>query len=213
VIAMTTTAFGRWAGPAAVAGGLLWVPYGVLEMLEPGGADVVYRPELGYSLVVDAARFVAYSLPGALALLLTAVGLLGVFALLGPPAGRPGASGRVLAYVALALGVLSLAGVAALFDPVFTAGRVFGSLALGAATLLAGFGARRAGTSPGWTLGHVALGVMGLLLLPLWPLVYAVGPVSPAAGAAVIALFGLGWVALGYTLWSARALTRAAAPR
>ncbi len=150
--------------------------------------------------MVDAARFVVYSLPGALALLLTSLGLLGVFALLGPPAGRAGAGGRILAYVALALAVLSLAGVAVLLDPLFTAGRAFGSLAFGVATVLAGLGARRAGASRGWTLGLLALGVAGLLQFALWPLMFAVQLVPPAAGAGLIGLFGLGWVALGYAL-------------
>ena len=190
----------RVAVPASIAGGPLWVPYGVFELLEPWGADVVYRPDLGYSLVVDAARFVVYSLPGALALLLTCLGLLGVFALLGPPAGRGGVIGRALAYVALTLAVLSLAGVVAVLDPLFTAGRAFGSLAFGVATVLAGLGARRAGAAPGWTLGLLALGVAGLLQFALWPLVFAVQLVPPAAGAAFMALFGRGWVAVGYAL-------------
>ena len=64
----------------------------------------------------------------------------------------------------------------ALFDPVFTAARIFGTLAL------------------------LALGLLGLFLLPLWPLVYAVELLVTAAGAAFIALFGLGWVGLGMAL-------------
>ena len=185
-------------------GGALWVPYGVFEMLEPWGTDTVYREDVGYSLITSAPLFVAYSLPGALALLLTSLGLLGVLALLGPPAGRARTGGRILAYAALALAALSLVGVVALFDPVFTAARIFGSLALGAAAVLAGLGARRASAGPGWTLALLALGLLGLFLLPLWPLVYAVELLPAVAGAAFIALFGLGWVALGSFLLTSK---------
>ena len=197
---MSSGVLARVAGPAAVLGGLLWVPYGVFEVLPPWGADVVYREEVGYSVIVDASRFVAYSLPGALALLLTSLGLLGILARPGPPAGRARTGGRILAFIALALGAVSLAGVGALFDPVFTAARIFGTLALGAAAVLAGLGARRAGAGSGWTLALLALGILGLFLMPLWPLVYAVELLPEGAGAAFIVLFGLGWVGLGIAL-------------
>ena len=157
----------RWAGPAGVVGGLLWVPYGVFEMLEPWGTDTVYRDDVGYSLITDTRLFVAYSLPGSLALLLTALGLLGVLARLRLSAARTGRSGRLLAYVALALGALSLFGVVVTFDPLFTAGRIFGTLALGAATVVAGLAARGAGAPPGWAAGLLLLGLLGLSLLPL----------------------------------------------
>lgn len=200
MILVRIMASSRWAGPAAVVGGLLWAPYGVFEMLEPWGAAKVYREDVGYALVTDALLFVTYSLPGALALLLTSLGLLGVLALLRPPAGRARTGGRVLAYAALALAALSLAGVVALFDPVFTAARIFGTLALGAGAVLASLGARRAGAGSGWTLALLALGLLGLFLLPLWPLVYAVEWLPEAGGAALIALFGTGWVGLGLAL-------------
>lgn len=207
---MTSTVLARWGGLAAILGGLLWVPYGVFEMIEPWGMDTVYRDEMGYSAIVDRRLFIAYSLPGSLALLLTALGLRGIDARHRLSATRIGGIGRILAYVALALGVLSLAGVGALFDPLFTAGRIFGTLALGAAAALAGIAARRVGAPPGWVAALLLLGLLGLLLLPLWPLVYAVGLLPAGAGAAFIVLFGLGWVALGYALWSGRITTHLA---
>ncbi len=192
----------RWAGVAAVLGGVLWEPYGVFEMLEPWGPDVVYRDELGYAQVIDTVRFIAYSLPGSLALLLTSLGLLGILALLQLPARRGGRSVRFLAYAALGLAMLSTAGVIAQVDPLFTGGRIFGSLALGAATFLAAVDVRRDGDAPGWTLTLLVLGLIGLLLLPLWPLVYALQWVPRGGGAVIIALYGLGWVAAGSSLWS-----------
>ena len=55
-------------------------------------------------------------------------------------------------------------------------------------------GARR------WAAPLLALGLLGLFLLPLWPLVFAGEVVPEAGGAGIIALFGLGWVLVGYQL-------------
>jgi hypothetical protein len=107
----------RWGGLAATAGGTLWVPYGVFEMLEPWGAVTTYREDVGYELITDAPLYVAYHLPG-------------------------------------------------------------------------------------WTVALLCLGLAGLSLFPLWPLVYALQWVSQAVGAALMILFGLGWTVLGYMLWS-----------
>ena len=193
----------RWSGLAAMLGGALWIPYGIFEMLEPWGADVAYRDDVGYSVIIDASLFVAYSMPGSLAVLLTSLGLLGVLTLLRvSAAGRSGRSALILVYVALALSILSLAGVIAQFDPLFTVGRVFGSLALGTAALLVGIGALRSRMAPGWTLTLLYLGLAGLFLFPLWPLVYALEWVPQAGGAAFMVLYGLGWMVLGYMLGS-----------
>jgi hypothetical protein len=86
----------RWSGLTALLGGVLWVPYGIFEMLEPWGGDVVYRDDVGYSVITNAPLFVAYSLPGSLAVLLTSLGLLGVLALLGASVGRTGRISLVL---------------------------------------------------------------------------------------------------------------------
>lgn len=190
----------RWLAIAAVLGGLLWIPYGVFEMLKPWGTDTVYRDELGYEVIVDAPLFVAYSLPGSLALLLTTLGLFGVLARLGLPTQRAGRIGRALASVALALALLSILGILVQFDPLFTSGRIFGSLALGAATLLVGIDARTRGVAANWIVDLLIVGLMGLLLLPLWPLVFALQLAPEGVGAAYIGAFGLGWALTGYRL-------------
>jgi len=198
-----------WTALAAALGGVLWVPYGVFEMMQPWGDDTVYRDDRGYEVVTDTLLYHLYSLPGSVALLLTSLGLLGVFERLGLPAGwagRAGRVGRILAYVALVLALLSAAGVVVRFDPLFTAPRIFGTLALAAATLLAGIEARRTGAEPGWwSAALLALGLLGLFLLPLWPLVHAVEIAPEEAGAGVIGLFGVGWVLVGYRLWLSQA--------
>lgn len=198
---LTPRALSRWAAPAAILGGVLWVPHGVFEMLPPWGTATVYREELGYELITDSPLFVAYSLPGSLALLLTGLGLLGITALPRLPIGRLGRAGLILAYIAVALAVLSFLSVIMLFTPLFIAGLVFGSFFLGAAALTVAIDARRAGVTSRWTAALVILGLMGLCMLPLRLLVNAMAFVPPAAGAAFIGLFGLGWIGLGYALW------------
>ncbi len=192
----------RWSGVAAMLGGALWIPYSILEMLEPWGADVSYREDVGYSVITDASLFVAYSMPGSLAVLLTSLGLLGVFAWLGVSGSPIDRIGTILTYIAVVLAVLSVVGVIALFDPLFTVGRIFGSLALGAATFLVGLGTLRSRMAPGWTVTLMYLGLAGLFLFPLWPLVYALQWVAQGVGATFMVLFGLGWTVLGYMLWS-----------
>jgi len=54
----------------------------------------------------------------------------------------------------------------------------------------------------GWPVTLVALGPLGLFLLPEQPLVYAVEVVPEGAGAGVIALVGPGWALMGHRLWS-----------
>ncbi len=136
------------AAASAVIGGALCIAYGLLTMLHPMGPDVVYSAAQGYSVVVASPVFVAYGLPGSLALILTAVALFGTMAQLRRSNRGWQRTSRGLAYAALGLGVISCGGVALLVDPVFTAGRIFGTLALGAATVGAAVGARLGNAEP-----------------------------------------------------------------
>ena len=126
-------------------------------------------------------------------MILTATALLGVLRLLQQQWGT--AVGRLVGWLAVALGVISLVGLAIPFDPLFTGPRILGTLLLGLATVLGATAAR------GGSRTYLAvLGLTGLALMPLWPLVYAVNVVPAGVGAALIALFGLGWAALGAKL-------------
>ncbi|MBM2812890.1 MAG: hypothetical protein HW416_3649 [Chloroflexi bacterium] len=189
-----------WAEPAAILGGALWVPHAVFEMLRPWGAAMVYQEERGYDLITNTALFVAYGLPGSLAQLLTSLGLLGIAARLGLPVRRTGKAGLIVANVAVGLGVLSLLGVIVLVAALFAAGLAFGSVFVGAAAFLLGLDAWRTGVASRWAVALLILGLIGLFMLPLRPLVYAVELVPPAAGAAFIGLFGLAWISVGFAL-------------
>ena len=189
----------RRAAVATMLGGLLWVPYGVLTMLNPWGADVVYSDAKGYSIIIDRVLFLGYSLPGGLALALTSAGLIGMLAQLRTHSRVRGAS--VLAYAALALGALCLIGVIIMFDPLFTAGRIFGTVALGVATVLAALAVRERRASRRFVAALLLVGAVGLFLLPLWPLVYALRSLAPTHAVWVFVLFGVGWMGVGLHLW------------
>ena len=184
-----------WAALAMMLGGVLWIPYGVFEMFAPFGTAAVYRADLGYEVITYASLYLVYGAPGAAALGLTAFGL-------GAITTRPGGlstAGRVLAYAILAASVLSGIGLAIGLAPLFLAPIGFGTPVLGLAAVLAGAGRGQAWDAIRTLL--LAVGLLGLAALPLRPLVYAAGIIPPVAGAAIIGLFGLSCVALG---WAAR---------
>jgi hypothetical protein len=186
--ATSRPARGGASGVAAVAGGVLWAPFGVLELLEPLGPDTQHDAARGYDIVTDTSAFVAYNVPGSLALLLCGVGLLGLLRWLGVVS----LPARVAATSATACGAFSAAGIAVHSDPVVTGGRTLGTLMLVAGALLAAGGA-----SGRWRSGLLCLGVLGLLVLAVWPLVYAVELLPAVGGAAVLAVYGAGWAAAG----------------
>ena len=147
-------------GGAAVAGGLRWVAYGVLD-LAAWGVDAVHDEARGYDVVLDRSLFVLDGLPGA-----------------------------------LTLGLLSALGVAVALGPLLTAPRILGTVVLGVATGRAAHAAR--GRSPsGWPALLGITAVLAVALLPLRPLVHALGWFSPTAGALLIAAHGTAWAAVG----------------
>ncbi len=167
----------RWGGVAAMLGGAFWIIKGGLIML--GGPD----PDL----------FVP-------AQLLFALGLLGLRARLAGNGGWPERAGGMLAYAAVALSAVN-APYSIFLDEdgpqtpfPFNVTYLAASLAIFVGLVLLGISVLRTGTlPPGWRLLPLAIGVSALL--PVWvlALVHLELPVV---------LLGLGWVLLGYALWS-----------
>jgi hypothetical protein len=190
-----------------VAGGILWMVHGYFRFIMPYGPDAVWRADLGYSSILSTERFLLYNVPGVLALLLTAVAAFLYSRRL--PRTRPGLqrAARILAMLAVFFGLIAAVGVAILFVSPTTGGISFGVPALGLALLLAGLAVGRDGkdgrgqTRP---LGRllVLTGLVGMLTLPVQPVIYALALLPLAVGAAVFALFGTGWVALAFNLGS-----------
>ena len=171
---------------AAVAGGLLWIPYGVLELLEPFGADTAWSDARGYDVVLDRGLFLLYGVPGTLALVLSAGAALVAVRRVGG-----GRASRACGWAALALGVVSGVGLAIALDPLFTGPRILGTVVLGAALCLAAFAPRRVDRR------LLGLGAAAMAMLALWPAVYAVEVLPATLGALLIALFGVAWAAWG----------------
>lgn len=179
-----------WPATVLGVGGILWGVHGPLTMLKPFGDEVEFSEDRGYSVVLNDALFVAYNAPGALALLLTSLGVLALRRRLRSRRPVPTALGTVSTRIAIALGAISLVGVVALFDPVFTAARVFGTLVLGLGCVLLAAGVRRDSPPASWGRWLTATGVLALGLLPLWPLVYAVRLLPDWVGAGYFVAFG-----------------------
>jgi hypothetical protein len=193
---VATIGTSRFPARAAMTGGLLWSLFGIFEMLEPLGEAKVYVESLGYELVTRPLVFQLYHLPGAVALSLLALALVRVTASLG--LAYPGRRG--LAYLVVGLALASLVGTVILLAPVAILGLSLGRVLLGVATLLAGLQAYRSSTSRSWGFILVLLGLLGVSLLALQPLTWALMWFPPVLSAAIMVAFGLGWLLVGVYL-------------
>lgn len=189
-----------WSSPAAITAGPLWILYGIFLMLEPWGQAEVYRHDLGYQLVVNAPLYWLYALPGSLALILSSLVLLGIVRRYGQLHHRAERLAVKATYFALALAVLSVVGTLTLLAPLSFAGRAFSSIFLGGAAV--GIGVALPDTVQALKRLLLTVGGLGLLLLPLQPLVWALQLIPAGVAAGVVALFGITWFAVGYRLWS-----------
>ncbi|MFE6256577.1 hypothetical protein [Agromyces sp. NPDC057865] len=200
----------RGEGPAArwtlIIGGALWIVHGYLRFIPPAGTDVVFRPELGYAVVIRSDLFVVYNVTGVLALLLTSGGTLLLLSTLS--AGHRGwrRAARIVAVVAVFLGLLALMGLLLMFDPLTTAGLDLGEPVLGAALALAGLAEVLDGSSSGHPRWRgpllIVTGAIGMAMLPLRPAIYALGLLPIEAGVLGLALFGVGCILVGATVRS-----------
>ncbi len=200
---MTAMAFGRWAGPPAVAGGLLWV------VLRPLVATTWKNPTLGLTYEDYNRLMVA---PLAL-LLLGALALHARYATRTSGWARRGLLATVLGFPLMLLGVVLEFYVAGGVNTGDWAGSLVGWMVflLGHAAsagglVVFGVAARREALLGRWSGLPLATGVVGLL----WPFL---AEVRIVLNVLIQVLFGLGWIALGYLLWSERDQQHAAEPR
>ena len=183
------------------AGGALWAVFGYYRFLLPHGPDVQWREDLGYSLILNNGLFVLYNLPGVLALLMTALGAFRYVAAVHPVKRKLGNVSRVLLIIAAVFGLMAAAGQLGQFDALTTGGLSFGVLFLGQALFLAGLamterntGLRKYGPASAFAL--ILLGITGMLVLLLRPLMFALQLLPLVIGAAVCIAFGVGWIVL-----------------
>ena len=190
-----------------VVGGILWFFHGYFEYMPPLGPDVVWREELGYSPIVSTELFLLYSVPGVMALLLTSWATVSYVSRLRTAHTRLKRAAQILGLLAFVFGLIAAVGLGVLFDPLTTGGLSFGVPFLGLSPILIGLAVARDGKGP---YGHprllapllMLLGVIGMIALPLRPLMFALALFPLAFGTAAFALFGAGWVVLGFSLRS-----------
>ncbi|MBT2554420.1 hypothetical protein [Arthrobacter sp. ISL-5] len=195
---------------AMFIGGLLWIVHGYYRNLTPHGPDVLWQEDRQYSPVLSAELFVLYNLPGVLALLLTAWAALSYLAFVPAAHSRLRRTARVLVALSLVLAIIAAAGQLIQFDPLTTGGLSLGAPVVGLALFLSGVAATgdghdRNGNPKLLGLGLMLLGAVGMFVLPLRPLMYALELLPLAFGAAIFALFGTGWIILGFSLRNAAA--------
>src|ERR687889_404208 len=178
----------RWCGVAAMLGGMLWIVAALITASKPQGC---IGPECDVLAMRDTSDVALLLL---LALLLSAIGLAGVFirARNNGRLDRWGQIGLALSSVGLALLVLGM--VLSAISEVFWVLAPLGGLALVIGLALVGIAALRMEVLPRWAAVLLVIGSLGML-----------GFNDQNAQALMAIPFGIGWLAVGYALWSGRA--------
>jgi hypothetical protein len=166
-----------WSGLAAMLGGVFWVVKGGLILLDGPDPDLLIPAQLFFAL-----------------------GLLGLHIRLAGRGGWPGRIGGLLAYVALALSAINAPyslffaedGPSTPFP--FNVTYFAASVAVFAGLASLGIAALQVGVlPPRWRVLPLAIGLSALL--PVWVLALVHLEIP-------VVLLGLGWILLGYVLWS-----------
>ena len=157
---MFSQQFKRLAGPALIAGGLLWVAASVASMIvgmltgKVNPFPDAHSPALAYVGI--------WFLP--LGTLLLGMGLLGMFARLGGHARGLGITSVVFAPIGMVLGIVALVGIIANSNSLNSLGGGFGSFAVIIGSGFMGWAALRARAMPRWAA--VTLLITGFVTVP-----------------------------------------------
>ncbi len=186
----------RWGAVAAMLGGILWIVSALITASKPRGCIGL---ECDVSAMRDSSDVTPFLL---LALLLTAVGLAGV-ALYAKNTGRFGrlAQAGVALYV-VGVGLLVLGMGLTAISEAFWILMLPAGLALVIGLTLTGIATLRTGVLPRWAALLLILGSLAMLFFN-----------DQNAQALMAIPFGIGWVAVGYALWSGRGETLQRPPR
>ena len=171
---MSLTLAGRWSGPVAMLGGALW-------SLKAVGDEV-----MGPDDITDTLFFVVP--------LLLLVGLVTLHARYGGRTAGIGRAGFTQSFIGLALLAVGILAESLLGPGVAGPITSFGFLVLALGLVLLGFGTLRNDALPRWNFLPLMMGVLILLNVVVGDAVWL--------RVAISALFGLGWVLLGYVLLS-----------
>ena len=177
----------RWRGVAAMLGGMLWIVAAIVTASKPRGC---IGPECRTMAMRDTSDVAPLLL---LALLLSAMGLAGIF-VRARNTGRLDRWGQTgLALCAAGVALLILGMVLGTILEIFWTLAPLGGLALVIGLALVGIAALRVDALPRWAAVLLIVGSLGML-----------GFNDQNAQVLMAIPFGIGWVAVGYTLWSGR---------
>jgi hypothetical protein len=190
-----------FAPSAAIVGGLLWIVYAILLMLQPWGEFVTAPPWPEPPAVLNSTAFAITAVAGGAALAMLALAVPATVKRLNLPVAGAGRFGVAMAWVslpaALAAAAGGLTGWAALAAGALTAGEVL----LASGVMLVAIDASGSPATRGYGSALFVVGVTGMLGLLAQALVAMTAWMLPVYGALIMAVYGLAWVRFGNWLY------------
>ncbi len=203
-----TNFLARWAGEAAIGGGLLWIGYAILALLQPLGGIASFANDQSQLSVTNPLAFRAAGGAGGAALVLLGLAVVGAaarYALPGSEAHHfsatvPSRFGVAMGWVGSLAGLLAAATALLLLVLPNSAMQLFGAVLVPFGAMLVAIEANGSDhaypmAAPLFLVG--ALGMIGLLAQALLPLAQWMLPVYAAL---VMAVYGFAWVRFGNLL-------------
>jgi len=203
-----TNVLAQWAGWLAIGGGLLWILYAILALLQPLGSTTSFISDAGAPLITNPRAFQLAGITGGAALTLLGLAVVGAATRYHLPGTEPhhfnavvpSRFGVAMGWVGALAG--ALAAMTALLLLVFPTGAMqfFGAVLVPFGAMLVAIEANGSDhaysiAAPLFLVG--ALGMIGLLAQALLPVVTWMLPVYAAL---VMAVYGFAWVRLGNLL-------------
>jgi hypothetical protein len=203
-----TNFLARWAGAAAIGGGLLWIGYAILALLQPLGSVAPFTNDQSQLSVTNPFAFQITGAAGGAALTLLGLAVVGAatrYALPGNEAHHfsaavPSRFGVAMGWVGALAGLLAAATALLLLVLPNGAMQLFGAVLVPFGAMLVAIEANGSDhaypiAAPLFLVG--ALGMVGLLAQALLP---TVAWMLPVYAALVMAVYGFAWVRFGNLL-------------
>lgn len=203
-----TNFLAQWAGWLAISGGLLWILYAILALLQPLGSTTSFTGDAGAPLITNPLTFRLTGATGGVALTLLGLAVVGAAARYNLPGSEPhhfnavvpSRFGVAMGWVGALAGVL--AAVTALLLLVLPNGamQLFGAVLVPFGAMLVAIEANGSDhaypiAAPLFLVG--ALGMIGLLAQALLP---TVAWMLPVYATLAMAVYGFAWVRFGNLL-------------
>lgn len=200
-----TKTLAQWAGWLAISGGLLWILYAILALLQPLGNITFFTGAQGELLVTNAPAFQVAGAAGGVALTLLGLAVVGVAARYDLPGNAaphfnsivPSRFGVAMGWVGALAGALAAATAWLALVLPNSAMHFFGAVLVALGAMLVAIEANGSDeaypiAAPLFLVG--ALGMLSLLAQALLPMVTWLLPVYTTL---VMAVYGFAWVRFG----------------